>query len=151
MPIKSYDLDTQLSFPESEIAPIHIADHNERQYYSFAKGITPPKGAKAVTDSELADVLLKSVLIRQIKEEAERRIIDIAPLWKQQNALSDIYLLGDRTDLSKAEQEQLIKAEGLIASVQLIRKRSDAIEASFLSGVAVDYLTDKGWEDTDAQ
>ena len=68
-------------------------------------------------------------------------------MWKQQNALADLYLLGDRTDLTEVEQETLTKAQDLLAQVQVLRERSNAIEASFLSGVAVDYLTDKAWED----
>ena len=90
---------------------------------------------------------MRAQLIRQIKEEAGRRITDIAPVWKQQNALADLYLLGDRTDLTDAERETLTKAQDLLAQVQVLRERSNAIEASFLNGVAVDYLTDKAWED----
>jgi hypothetical protein len=55
-------------------------------------------------------------------------------------------LLSGRNDLNKDEQEDLTKAQDLLARVKEIRKRSDEIEASFLDGVAVDYLTDKAWE-----
>ena len=147
MNLKSYLHDRAPHFDESEIAPIHLADLNGRHYYAFAADVTPPSGGKTVSDDELDDVLSNSQLIRQIKEEAGRRITDIAPMWKQQNALADLYLLGDRTDLMDAEQETLTKAQDLLAQVQVLRERSNAIEASFLNGVAVDYLTDKAWED----
>ena len=147
MNLKSYLLTRAPVFTESEIAPIHLADLNGRHYYAFAENVTPPSGGKAVSDEELKGVTSNSQLIRQIKEEAGRRITDIAPVWKQQNALADLYLLGDRTDLTEAKQETLTKAQDLLAQVQVLRERSNAIEASFLNGVAVDYLTDKTWED----
>ena len=148
--LKSYLHDRAPHFDESEIAPIHLADLNERHYYAFAADVTPPSGGKAVSDDELADVLSNSQLIRQIKEEAGRRITKIAPVWKQQNALADLYLLGGRSDLSDDEQATLAKAHDLLAQVQVLRERSNAIEASFLNGVTVDYITDIAWEDEDA-
>lgn len=147
MNLKSYLQSRSPIFAESTIAPIHLADLNGRHYYAFAEDVTPPSGGKTVSDQELKDVTSNSQLIRQIKEEAGRRITDIAPVWKQQNALADLYLLGDRTDLTDAEQETLTKAQDLLAQVQVLRERSNAIEVSFLNGVAVDYLTDKAWED----
>ena len=150
MNLKSYLHDRAPSFAESEIAPIHLADLNGRHYYAFAADVTSPSGGKAVSDDELVDVLSNSQLIRQIKEEAGRRITDIAPVWKQQNALADLYLLGGRSDLSDDEQATLTKAQALLTEISRLRSRSDTIEASFLDGVAVDYITDIAWEDEDA-
>ena len=147
MNLKSYLQSRSPIFAESTIAPIHLADLNGRHYYAFAEDVTPPSGGKAVSDQELKDVISNSQLIRQIKEEAGRRITDIAPVWKQQNALADLYLLGGRTDLSGEEDERLTKAQDLLTQVQVLRQRSNEIESSFLNGVAVDYLTDKAWED----
>ena len=147
MNLKSYLLIRAPIFAESTTAPIHLADLDGRHYYAFAENVTPPSGGKALSDQELKDVTSNSQLIRQIKEEAGRRITNIAPMWKQQNALADLYLLGDRTDLTDAEQETLTKAQDLLAQVQVLRECSNAIEASFLNGVAVDYLTDRAWED----
>ncbi|MEZ5814020.1 MAG: hypothetical protein R3E13_04765 [Alphaproteobacteria bacterium] len=150
MNLKSYLHDRAPSFAESETAPIHLADLNGRHYYAFAADVTPPSGGKAVSDDELADVLSNSQLIRQIKEEAGRRITKIAPVWKQQNALADLYLLSGRSDLTDDEQATLTKAQALLTAISRLRSRSDAIEASFLDGVAVDYITDIAWEDEDA-
>ena len=150
MNLKSYLHDRAPHFDESEIAPIHLADLKGRHYYAFAADVTPPSGGKAVNDDELADVLSNSQLIRQIKEEAGRRITDIAPVWKQQNALADLYMLGERSDLTEDEQETLTKAQALLTEISRLRYRSDAIEAAFLDGVAVDYITDIAWEDEDA-
>lgn len=150
MNLKSYLHDRAPHFDESEIAPIHLVDLNGRHYYAFAADVTPPSGGKAVSEDELADVLSNSQLIRQIKEEAGRRITTIAPVWKQQNALADLYLLGGRSDLTDDEQAALAKAQTLLTEISRLRSRSDAIEASFLDGVAVDYITDIAWEDEDA-
>ena len=150
MNLKSYLHDRAPSFAESEAAPIHLADLNGRHYYAFAGDVTPPAGGKAVSEDELADVLSNSQLIRQIKEEAGRRITKIAPVWKQQNALADLYLLGGRSDLTEDEQETLTKSQSLLTEISQSRSRSNSIEASFLDGVAVDYITDIAWEDEDA-
>jgi len=149
MTIKSYLHSKAPRFAGSEIAPIHLANTNERHYYVFANKVKPPKGGKNVSDEELRDILSHSLLIRQIKEEAGRRITKIAPVWKQQNALADLYILGGRTDLSAEEDERLTKAQDLLTQVQVLRQRSNEIEASFLNGVAVDYLTDQAWEESE--
>ena len=150
MNLKSYLHDRAPIFAESIIAPIHLADLNGRHYYAFTEDVTPPSGGKTVSDEELADVLSNSQLIRQIKEEAGRRITKIGPVWKQQNALADLYLLGGRSDLTDDEQVTLTKAQALLTEISRLRSRSDVIEASFLEGMAVDYITDKAWEDEDA-
>ena len=149
MNLKSYLQTRAPNFAESEIAPIHLADANDRHYYAFVEDVTPPSGGKTVSESELDDILSNSQIIRQIKEEAGRRITKIAPVWKQQNALADLYLLGGRTDLSGEEDERLTKAQDLLTQVQVLRQRSNEIEASFLDGVTVDYLTDQAWEESE--
>lgn len=149
MNLKSYLQTRAPNFAESQIAPIHLADVNDRHYYAFSADVTPPSGGKTVSESELDDILSNSQIIRQIKEEAGRRITKIAPVWKQQNALADLYLLGGRTDLSGEEDERLTEAQDLLTQVQVLRQRSNEIEASFLEGVVVDYLTDQAWEESE--
>lgn len=144
--IKSYLNSKAPSFAESEVAPIHLASVDGRHYYAFTKGLKPAKGGKNIKDDALEEIINSSLLIQQIKEEAGRRITAIAPAWKQQNALADLYLVGEKKDLTTDEQEDLTKAQDLLARVKDIRKRSNEIELSFLDGVAVDYLNDKAWE-----
>ena len=146
MPIQAYKVGKKLQFAENEIAPIHLADGEEKQYYIFADGEALPPGGKEVTEEELPTIFQNSQLIRQIKEEANRRILAMAPLWKQQNALADIYLLRQQKALDEEQRKRLQDAERLLECIQAIRLRSNAIEASFLNGVAVDYLTDRGWD-----
>lgn len=150
MNLQSYWHDRAPSFAESDIAPIHLADLNGRHYYAFAEEVTPPSGGKTVSDEDLADMVSHSQLIRQVKEEARRRILEMAPTWKQQNALADLYLLGARTDLTEDEQTTLTNAHELLAEISRLRERADTIETSFVSGMAIDYLTDQAWEDRHA-
>jgi hypothetical protein len=72
--------------------------------------------------------------------------LDIAPQWKQQNALVDIYLLGKLENLDEQQQARLQKAEQILLQIQDIRLRSDDIEASLINGVFVDYFTEQAWE-----
>ena len=145
MTIQAYKVGKKLQFVESDSTPIHLADGETTQYYVFSDGEEVPLGGKAVREEELSDILQNSQLIRQIKEEANRRILAVAPLWKQQNALTDIYLLRQQETLGEEQQKRLQDAEDLLERIQVIRLRSDEIEASFLNGVTVDYLTDRGW------
>lgn len=149
MTIRSYPNGKALSFAESETAPIHLAEIDGRQYYAFAEKQAYPSGGKAADDA-LALISKHSQHIRQIKEEAANRILAIAPQWKQQNALADIYLLGRLETLDDQQKERLQKAESLLQRVQDIRLRSDAIEQSFLKGMFVDYDVDLAWEGDDA-
>lgn len=148
MTIRSYANGKALSFAESEVAPIHLAEIDGRQYYAFAEKEAVLSGGKAADDA-LEDIYQHSQLIKQIKEEAGRRILLLAPQWKQQNALADVYLLGKLEKLDEAQTERLQKADALLLAIQAIRLRSDDIEASFLKGVSVDYLTDQAWDNSD--
>jgi hypothetical protein len=145
MTIRSYPNGKALSFAESEVAPIHLAEIDGRHYYAFAEGEKYPASGKDAHNA-LELIYQHSQLIRQIKEEAARRILAAAPQWKQQNALSDIYLLGRLDTLDEAQTARLQKAEALLQKIQSIRERSDEIEASFLNGIFIDYLTDAAWE-----
>ena len=146
MTIRSYVNGKAPRFAESEVAPIHLAEIDGRHYYAFAEKQEIPSGGKAAEDA-LELIYKNSQVIRQIKEEAARRILLIAPQWKQQNALADIYLLGKAETLDEQQKERLQKAEQLLLAIQDIRLRSDAIEQSFLNGVFVDYLTNQAWEE----
>lgn len=145
MKIRSYANGKAVRFAESEIAPIHLAEIDGRNYYAFAEKQDIPSGGK-VADEDIALIYKHSQIIRQVKEEAGRRILDIAPQWKQQNALVDIYMLGRLEKLDEKQENRLQKAEQLLLKIQNIRQRSDAIEASLINGIFVDYFTEQAWE-----
>lgn len=145
MKIRSYANGKAVRFAESEIAPIHLAEIDGRNYYAFAEKQDIPSGGK-VADEDIDLIYKHSQIIRQVKEEASRRILNFAPQWKQQNALVDIYLLGKLEKMDEKQEKRLQKAEQLLLKIQSIRQRSDAIEASLINGVFVDYFTEQAWE-----
>lgn len=145
MTIRSYPNGKAPSFAESEVAPIHLAEIDGRNYYAFAEKEDVPSGGK-IADEDITLIYKHSQIIRQVKEEAGRRILDIAPQWKQQNALVDIYLLGKLEKLDEQQRERLQKAEQLLLQIQDIRLRSDEIETSLINGIFVDYFTEQAWE-----
>ena len=59
-----------------------------------------------------------------IKEEAQRRILDVAPAWRQRNAA---------VDLQSADENVRAAAQSVIDAVNAIRAKSNEIEASILS------------------
>lgn len=149
MKIRSYANGKVVRFAESELAPIHLAEIDGRNYYAFAEKQEIPSGGK-IADEDIELIYKHSQIIRQVKEEASRRILNFAPQWKQQNALVDIYLLGKLEKLDEKQQKRLQKAEQLLLKIQSIRQRSDAIESSLVNGVFVDYFTEQAWEDDHA-
>lgn len=149
MKIRSYANGKAVRFAESEIAPIHLAEIDGRNYYAFAEKQDIPSGGKTA-DEDIELIYKHSQIIRQVKEEASRRILNFAPQWKQQNALVDIYLLGKLEKLDEKQEKRLQKAEQLLLKIQNIRQRSDEIEASLINGNFIDYFTEQAWESDNA-
>ena len=149
MKIRSYANGKAVRFAESETAPIHLAEIDGRNYYAFAEKQDIPSGGK-IADEDIELIYKHSQIIRQVKEEASRRILNFAPQWKQQNALVDIYLLSKLEKLDEKQQKRLQKAEQLLLKIQNIRQRSDVIESFLINGVFVDYFTEQAWETGDA-
>ena len=149
MKIRSYANGKAVRFAESETAPIHLAEIDGRNYYAFAEKQDIPSGGK-IADEDIELIYKHSQIIRQVKEEANRRILNFAPQWKQQNALVDIYLLSKLEKLDEKQQKRLQKAEQLLLKIQNIRQRSDVIESFLINGVFVDYFTEQAWETGDA-
>lgn len=149
MKIRSYANGKAVRFAESQVAPIHLAEIDGRNYYAFAEKQDIPSGGK-IADEDIELIYKHSQIIRQVKDEANRRILNFAPQWKQQNALVDIYLLGKLEKLDEKQEKRLQKAEQLLLKIQNIRQRSDVIEMSLINGVFVDYFTEQAWEDDHA-
>ncbi len=146
MKLKSFPTIHPPLFKESSRAPIHLAEYNGNHYYAFFDDVKPPRGGKAVSDEEQQQVIANSLLFRQVKDEARRRIEAIAPPWKQRNALMDWVLLIDKKELTDAEEAALNKAAGLFGRIQRLRDISNDIEVLLLNGINVNYLTDEVWE-----
>ena len=81
----------------------------------------------------------------QVKQEAGRRIVAIAPEWQQRNMLAriaELLRIGE-TNLNAAEQAELAAIEGLWATIKGIRAKSNALEA--MDPIPVDDTNDKDW------
>jgi len=146
--IKSYLHSRQPRFEESVVAPICLGELDGRIYYAFSEELAPASGGKTVTDKEHQQLLDNSLLIKQVKAEAMRRILNIAPYWRQQNALADMCLLNNKDDLTDDQIQRLDKAKQLWERIHRLRARSDEIEAHLLQGEMVDYTQDSVWKQT---
>jgi len=78
-----------------------------------------------------------------VKQEAERRILEFYPLWKQSNMLSDKLTLLNKTRTPEEEQ-QLIDIDAGFAYINHIRQRSNIIEA--MDPIPENYVADTYWE-----
>lgn len=146
MTLKSYAFTKELNFTDMEVMPVHLGNINDRYYFSFANNVTPPSGGKNVSQEEISDLRENGVLFKQIKQKAEDRILSVAPLWRQQNALVDLYILGQKETLTAEEQQKSDQAKELIEIIQAIRGRSNEIENSLLNGTPIDHLSDHAWD-----
>lgn len=146
MKLKSYLFNKELNFTDMSVLPIHIGNMEGRYYFSFSEEVDPPAGGKMVSTEELAKLQNSGMAFRQVKQKAEERILAIAPLWRQQNALADLYVLGQKANRTSDEQDRLDNATSLLETIQSIRTRSNEIEDSLLNGNAVDYQTDSAWD-----
>lgn len=82
-------------------------------------------------DSGLTKAEWCELLHPLIKEEAQRRILNVAPAWRQRNATIDLQ-----------SQDEVVRAaaQSVIDSVNAIRAKSNEIEASLTSKSDADIL-----------
>ena len=83
--------------------------------------------------------------IDMVKQEAARRILVIAPEWKQRNILArsaELLRIGD-ANLTQSQRDEVLAIERVWETIQMIRARSDAIEA--MQPIPSDYAADKYW------
>lgn len=87
----------------------------------------------------------EKVTASDIKAEAERRILRIAPEWRQRNAIArGLELLEKRdggTALTAAEEAERAAIQGMWSAIKAIRARSDELERTLPD----DYQDDARW------
>jgi len=86
-----------------------------------------------------------SVTIDAIKAEAKRRILGIAPEWKQRNMLAraaELLRIGE-PNWTPSQQAEVAAMDAAWADIEAIRAKSDAIEA--MQPIPLDYTDDKYW------
>lgn len=81
----------------------------------------------------------------QVKQEAGRRIVAIAPEWQQRNMLAriaELLRIGE-TNLNAAEQAELAAIEAIWTTIKGLRAKSNVLEA--MDPIPLDYTDDKYW------
>lgn len=83
--------------------------------------------------------------VEMIKQEAQRRIYNILPEWKQRNltARAAELALKGVANLTLEEQAEVDAGQALWDQIKTIRTRSDELEAQ--DPIPVDYKDDKYW------
>jgi hypothetical protein len=80
-----------------------------------------------------------------VKQEAGRRILAIAPDYRQRNMLArtaQLLRIGE-ANLTQSQRDEVLAIERVWETIQMIRARSDAIEA--MQPIPPDYTDDKYW------
>lgn len=84
-------------------------------------------------------------MVKKIKAEANRRIVQIVPEWKQLNLLArstELVKIGEQ-NWTEAEREEVVLIESIWNKVKHIRAKSDELEV--MSPIPDDYQDDKYW------
>ena len=80
-----------------------------------------------------------------VKQEASRRILAIAPDYRQRNLLArsvELLRIGE-ANLTPEQRDEVLAMELIWETIQMIRARSDAVEA--MQPIPPDYTDDKYW------
>jgi len=96
-----------------------------------------------LTADELAE--RGAAMVEGVKREASKRILGIAPDYKQRNMLArsvELLRIGE-TNLTQEQRDEVLAIELIWETIQMIRARSDAIEA--MQPIPSDYAADKYW------
>ena len=96
-----------------------------------------------LTADELAQ--RRADMVEGVKREAGRRILAIAPDYRQRNMLArtaQLLRIGE-ANLTQSQRDEVLAIEIVWETIQMIRARSDAIEA--MQPIPPDYTDDKYW------
>jgi len=86
-----------------------------------------------------------AAMVEGVKREASKRILGIAPDYKQRNMLarSVEFLRIGEANLTQEQRDEVLAMELIWETIQIIRARSDAIES--MQPIPPDYTDDKYW------
>lgn len=96
-----------------------------------------------LTADELAQ--RRAAMVEGVKQEAGRRVLAIAPDYRQRNMLArtaQLLRIGE-ANLTQSQRDEVLAIERVWETIQMIRARSDAIEA--MQPIPPDYTDDKYW------
>lgn len=97
----------------------------------------------SLTAEELAQ--RRAAMVEGVKREASKRILSIAPEWKQRNMLArsaELLRIGE-ANLTQEQRDEVLAIELIWETVQMIRAKSDIIEA--MDPIPPDYTDDTYW------
>jgi hypothetical protein len=87
----------------------------------------------------------RATMVEGVKREASKRILSIAPDYKQRNMLArsvELLRIGE-ANLTQEQRDEVLAIELIWETIQMIRARSDAIES--MQPIPPDYTDDKYW------
>ena len=96
-----------------------------------------------LTADELAQ--RRATMVEGVKQEASKRILAIAPEWKQRNMLArsaELLRIGE-PNWTQEQRDEVLAIELIWETIQMIRAKSDIIEA--MDPIPPDYTDDKYW------
>jgi uncharacterized protein YeaC (DUF1315 family) len=96
-----------------------------------------------LTVDELAQ--RRATMVEGVKREASKRILSIAPDYKQRNMLArsvELLRIGE-ANLTQEQRDEVLAIELIWETIQMIRAKSDLIEA--MDPIPPDYTDDKYW------
>ena len=98
-----------------------------------------------VDKTEEEQIQYRENQVRNVKAEAKRRIISIAPEWKQSNMLARAITLlrKGEANLTTAEALEVVEMDAVWAEIQRIRSVSDTLEAA--DPPPEDFADDRHW------
>jgi hypothetical protein len=138
---------------EYDVYPVSIADAPpyDRDTERLVQAEPTLAGGKWVrgwtvvplTADELAQ--RRAAMVEGVKREASKRILAIAPEWKQRNMLarSAQFLRIGEANLTQEQRDEVFAIEFIWETIQMIRAKSDLIEA--MDPIPPDYTDDKYW------
>ena len=80
-----------------------------------------------------------------VKQEASRRILAIAPDYRQRNLLArsvELLRIGE-ANLTQEQRDEVLAMELIWETIQIIRAKSDLLES--MQPIPSDYAADKYW------
>ena len=88
-----------------------------------------------------------AITVLEVKTEAARRILEVAPEWKQRNltarAAEFALIIGDGGALTAEQEAERAAGQAIWDAIKIVRAKSDEIEA--LDPIPADFKNDSYW------
>jgi len=100
---------------------------------------------ESIAAGETVTVEERVITIQEVKAEAQRRIYEILPDWKQRNLTARAAELAIKgvENWTLEEQAEVAAGQALWDQIKIIRVKSDELES--VNPIPVDYIDNKYW------